>query len=222
MKDTIEMDSLGFCRWQDELRHRLLSIEKVIRVLLAFAGLLGFVASSSELWLTSSLSFFSKLPDLPNGLLTPGILFFILVSLYCENWKRTCERWDWKSGIGYGLISAGVDVLIMCLVTYGVYLGINELTIVTLPISWKLLYLAVPLSIGEFALTSMISKLLQKTISLEKKIDEDGRSLQELVQRASKIPQEGLRTSERSQIIRDFVKDTLEQQGGEEDDRESG
>jgi len=222
VKDTVEMDSLGFRRWQDELRQRLFSTEKGIRVLLAFAGLLGFVASSSELWLTSSLSFFSRIPDLPDGLLTPVILFFVLVILYCENWKRICERWDWKSGIGYGLISAGGDVLIMCLVTYGLYLGIGELTSVTLPISWKLLYLAVPLSIGEFALTSMISNLLQKIISLEKEIDEAGRSLQELGQRASRIPQEDLRTSERSQIIRDFVKDTSEQQGGEDDDKESG
>jgi len=56
-------------------------------------------------------------------------------------------------------------------------------------------------------MSTTISKLLQKTIVLEKKIDALGESLQELVQRAGDmtLALEKIRTMERSKIIRDFV-----------------
>ena len=56
-------------------------------------------------------------------------------------------------------------------------------------------------------MNTKISNLLQRTITLEKEVDVLIEGWRALAQRASKLPQEKLRTKEHSKIIRDFVED---------------
>lgn len=60
-----------------------------------------------------------------------------------------------------------------------------------------------------------ISELLQKIIDFEKKIDESGKKLQDLVDRMANWPKFELKTKEKSKIIQDFL-DEAEQKKNEE------
>ncbi len=157
--------------------------------LLAIMGItLGLVASSSELWLSNESSLFARFTSFEHSVFYVIITGIILFILYYYDWKRTVTQKSLLRNAFYSLACALLDLFQMWLVIMFSFLLLNELTLSNFHLYWKLFYLTMPLTIGEFALSSALTNLLQKAKNLERrsheheqKIVETAKSLQDVV-----------------------------------------
>ena len=98
-------------------------------------------------------------------------LILVLIALYCVDWDIRTKQKQVIPMIAYAIACSFASFLAMSLAVFGVYFVIGELPIVPLTQSWKLLYLGATLSIGDFALSSAISRLLRRVEEMEEELE---------------------------------------------------
>ncbi len=173
-------------RLKDEIVFRFVNPGKMKRLSLAFAALILLYATSSELWFGDIEPFFDLLAPFPVLLIFPILLYFVLFLLYYYDWNQVTFKEMPYVGIFFGLISATIDCILMYSIVFSVYwfLG-NPIGLIISP--WKLLYLAIPLAIGEFSLSSIISQERRKAKELQKRLEESMKEVDSLVQTLKEI-----------------------------------
>jgi len=187
-----------------ELRANYVNMAKWKRVFLAFAGFLLLVSSSSELWFGESPSVFQNIPPYPYGLVLPTILSLFLFLFHSLNWRMLHQEKLTAFAPLYGFLCTIVDVSVMLVLVVLVYSAIgqsyvvNGLASLDMDTLCKVLYLAVPLALGEFTLSSALSSELRKARELEKRLEASLKKLDKIVsdwsesERGSSVDQSSL------------------------------
>ena len=201
-----------------EIKARFWSSDKAGRVLLAIAGLLGFIPSANELWLRNEEGFFTRFTSFGGAITFACVFAFLLFIFYCMNWYRITSQAISGSMLAYALISAVLDILVMTVVVFGVYFAVGEITLETFNSSWKLLYIVVPLAIGEFALTSIVTRLLRKAAEIERDLQDSEETFRKLVERSKRSELKPTSHGKKSEVIAKFLGEDSE--SGESIDNE--
>lgn len=146
-----------------------------------------FVASASELWLNSPNGVLNSIPPWPVGLIFPCLLSLILAILYGTEWTRMGNKAGTGSHVLFSVLCTIGDVIIMGFMTLFVYWTIGDITLGTFLDIWKLLYIAIPVTIGQFSLSSVLShqirrikKIKQDIIAVKKKLKQELEELQRI------------------------------------------
>ena len=168
------------------ISRRILSGERLRTRLLSTAALFLLIASASELWVDSEPSFFSRVTRSPISWLVLLALSVLLASLYAIDYLRIHSTFR-IGALFVAPICTGFDIGVMYLITFALYVLVGDLAWEDIFASGYLLYIAIPLVLGEFTLSSLLSHQLEevknlrdrakKALKRAKKLTEDFKSM---------------------------------------------
>jgi signal transduction histidine kinase len=170
----------------DIIRSRWANAERFRGLGLSIAALFVILATSSELWPTNDDSFFSLIPTNEIGIAIVFLLFLLLFFLYILDLHRFCVSTRKTLIIVLSFLFSLADVGIFYTIGSFLYGSLFVQGVERFFTMWEILFIGLPLLIGEFTLSSRASKRLEeakelykKTQRLLEKAQEDDREIEE-------------------------------------------